>query len=219
MNASPSAAPGSPQKTPLPESARGLCWGGFLLPWLWAIFNRTWIGLLSLVPILGFCIQVLLLFKGRDWAWANKEWKSVEHFNRVQRRWSIAGLILTLGFAAAGIFAAIMIPNFTRFQAKAQQTEAKVRLMGLYAEEKISWVENSAYTDDLSKLNLEPSGETRYRIGFANSAPELREHCPSCLATENGFKAVAVGKIGQGRLDVWTIDQDKNLVNVIDGTK
>lgn len=55
---------GTNEKAPLPESARGLCWGGFLLSWVWALFNRTWIGLLGLVPVLGFFVQVLLLIKG-----------------------------------------------------------------------------------------------------------------------------------------------------------
>ena len=114
--------------------------------------------------------------------------------------------------------AAIAIPNLTRYQAKAQQIEAKTRLMLLFNEEKLWWVENDTYTDDLSKLNSDPSEEKRYKIGFAISGDEFREHCPSCAATKTEFKAVAVGRIGSGRLDVWTIDQDRNLVNLVDGT-
>lgn len=204
-------------KAPLPESARGLCWGGFLLSWVWAIFNRTWIGLLGLVPVLGFFIQVLLLIKGREWAWANNDWQSVEHFNRVQRRWSLAGLLILL-VPIAAIIAAVAVPNYIHFQARAQQAEAKTRLLLLYNEEKLWWVENDTYTDDLSKLNSDPSEEKRYKIGFAISGDEFREHCPSCAATKTEFKAVAVGRIGSGRLDVWTIDQDRNLVNLVDGS-
>jgi hypothetical protein len=82
----------------LPPGINGLSWGGFFLSWLWAIFNNTWVGLLALLPVINVFVVFLLLFEGRKWAWQNKRWRSVEHFNRVQRRWSIAGVVL----AAAG---------------------------------------------------------------------------------------------------------------------
>jgi hypothetical protein len=79
-----------------PPSASGLCWGGFFFGWIWAIFNRTWFGLFGLIPLLNVPIAFILLFKGRDWAWRNKRWESVERFNEVQRKWSIAGLAFAL---------------------------------------------------------------------------------------------------------------------------
>ena len=79
-----------------PEGASGLCWGGFFLGWIWAAFNRSWLGLLGLVPFLSLPVALVLLFKGRDWAWKNKRWRSVEHFNEVQRKWSIAGMIIAV---------------------------------------------------------------------------------------------------------------------------
>jgi zinc-ribbon domain len=89
----------------VPEGVKGWSWGAFLLSWVWAIGNRTWIGLLALVPWLGFIMAVILGFKGREWAWKNKRWDSLEHFNRVQRKWSIWGfivfiIIVILGFVA-----------------------------------------------------------------------------------------------------------------------
>ena len=35
-----------------------------------------------------------MLIKGRQYAWQNKRWSSVEHFNSVQKKWSIAGVII-----------------------------------------------------------------------------------------------------------------------------
>lgn len=93
----------------LPEDAKGLAWGAFLLTWVWGIFNRTWLALLTLVPIVGLVVWVMLLLKGREWAWQNKRWDSVEHFNRVQRKWAKAGVIL-LCIPIIGIIAAIVIP-------------------------------------------------------------------------------------------------------------
>lgn len=75
-----------------PAGIKGLCWGGFFLSPIWAIPNKTYIGLVSLVPLIGLPIPFILLFKGREWAWKNRHWTSVAHFQKVQRRWAISGL-------------------------------------------------------------------------------------------------------------------------------
>ena len=92
-----------------PPGIKGWSWGAFMLNWIWAIFNRTWIGLLAFLPYIGFIVAIILGVKGREWAWKNKRWDSVEHFNRVQKNWSIAGLVLFL-VAIVGMVAAIVIP-------------------------------------------------------------------------------------------------------------
>ena len=79
---------------PVPEEVKGWSWGGFLLSWIWAIGNSVWIGLLALVPYVGFIMSIVLGIKGREWAWQAKHWDSVEHFNKVQRNWSVAGLVI-----------------------------------------------------------------------------------------------------------------------------
>ena len=102
-----------------PEGVKGWSWGAFLLNWIWAIFNKTWIGLLVLVPYVGFIMMFVLGFKGRQWAWKNKQWESVEHFNRVQRKWAIWGIALLLIPAILGILAAIMIPAYQDYTMRA----------------------------------------------------------------------------------------------------
>lgn len=94
---------------PLPAGIAGWGWGPFMWNWLWSAFNGTWIGLLALIPYVGFAMSIVLGVKGREWAWQNKRWESVEHFNRVQRKWSIAAAILVL-VILAGIVAALLIP-------------------------------------------------------------------------------------------------------------
>jgi len=78
----------------IPDGVRGWSWGAFLLNWIWAIGNKTWIGLLAMVPYVGFIMAIVLGIKGREWAWQNGEWESVEHFNRVQRQWTIWALVI-----------------------------------------------------------------------------------------------------------------------------
>lgn len=113
---------GAPQGTtmsgnvPIPDGVKGWSWGAFLLNWIWGPFNGTWIGMLSLVPYVGFVMMIVLGFKGREWAWKNKRWDSVEHFNRVQRLWSIWGVVMVLGSLVIGILAGIAMPAYQDYQ-------------------------------------------------------------------------------------------------------
>jgi len=99
---------GQGKRHPLPEGVAGWSWGAFLLSWIWAIGNRTWWGLLGLIPGVGLVVRVVLGMNGRRWAWRNRRWDSVAHFNRVQRRWSVAGAVV--GLAVAGLVAAVALP-------------------------------------------------------------------------------------------------------------
>ena len=93
----------------VPEEIKGWSWGGFLLSWIWAIGNQVWIGLLALVPYVGFVMTIVLGIKGREWAWQAKRWDSVEHFKRVQRNWSVAGIIIMVAAVILPIIIVITI--------------------------------------------------------------------------------------------------------------
>ena len=90
-----------------PAGVKGWSWGAFIWQGIWAIFNRTWIGLLAFVPYIGLIFAFYLGFKGRELAWRNKRWDSLEHFNRVQRSWSRWGVIIFLALILLGVLAAI----------------------------------------------------------------------------------------------------------------
>ena len=94
---------------PVPPGVKGWSWGAFFLNWIWAIGNRTWIGLLVFIPYVGIIMTFVLGFKGREWAWQNKPWRDMNHFNRVQRLWSIwGGIFVFVTFGS--VLAAIVIP-------------------------------------------------------------------------------------------------------------
>jgi hypothetical protein len=95
--------PASLPASALPEGVKGWSWGAFWLSWIWAIFNKTWIGLLALIPLVNLIMMVILGLKGREWAWINKAWPSVEHFNHVQKKWSLAGWIIMVVAFLSGI--------------------------------------------------------------------------------------------------------------------
>lgn len=89
----------------VPAGVRGWCWGGFLLSWIWAIGNKTWWGLLALIPYVNFGVIIWLGLHGREMAWKNRQWDSVEHFNRVQRAWTQ----WALGLMAASVAVVVAI--------------------------------------------------------------------------------------------------------------
>lgn len=96
---------GAGKGTAVPKEVRGLSWGGFFLSWIWGLFNGTYIALLGLIPLVNLFVSFWLLFKGREYAWQNKRWESVEQFNRVQKRWGLAGLVLFILMIVYYIFA------------------------------------------------------------------------------------------------------------------
>lgn len=80
----------------MPNGVEGWCWGGFFLGWIWGLGNRTYWALLCLVPGVNIIMHFVLGVKGREWAWKNNTWQSVEDFKRVQRIWSIVGLVVSI---------------------------------------------------------------------------------------------------------------------------
>ncbi|MCK5306357.1 MAG: hypothetical protein KAJ66_04420 [Candidatus Omnitrophica bacterium] len=94
----------------VPAEIKGWNWGAFLLSWIWAIGNNTWIGLLALIPYAGFVMAIILGIKGKEWAWKNKKWESVDHFQRVQKKWAYWGVAICLFFFVVGLLASIIVP-------------------------------------------------------------------------------------------------------------
>jgi hypothetical protein len=92
----------------IPPEVEGWSWGAFIFGWIWAVCNKTWIGLLALVPGLGFIMHIILGFKGREWAWQNDNWDNLEHFQRIQRRWSQWAIGIILGFFTLILLAVLL---------------------------------------------------------------------------------------------------------------
>jgi hypothetical protein len=92
-------------------------WGAFFLSVIWGVFNRTYIALLTIIPFVGVPMVFVLGFKGNEWAWKNKRWKSIEQFQRVQKLWAKWGIILFIVGSIAGILTAkILLPVLEVFQ-------------------------------------------------------------------------------------------------------
>lgn len=83
-------------------------WGAFLLNWIWGLGNSTYLALLVFIPVVGFIFAFILGAKGSAWAWQNKQWDSVEHFQRVQKSWTKWGVIILLVGVGLGILSVVL---------------------------------------------------------------------------------------------------------------
>ncbi len=80
----------------VPEEVKGWNWGAFCLNWIWGIGNSTYIALLMFVPLVNFVMLFVLGAKGSEWAWRNRTWRDVEHFQSTQKKWRNAGIVVFL---------------------------------------------------------------------------------------------------------------------------
>ena len=80
----------------LPAELKGINWGAFLLTWIWGIGNRVWLSFLVFIPGGNYVMPWVLLIKGNEWAWKNRHWRSVQEFRKVQRKWALVGIIVTV---------------------------------------------------------------------------------------------------------------------------
>jgi type IV pilus assembly protein PilA len=137
---------------------------------------------------------------------------------RSQHGFSLTELMIVV--AIIGILAAIAIPKFMSFQARAKQSEAKANLVHIHTAEMAYFAEYNGYIDDFNAIGFGVTGSSQryyYELGKTHSGTLP----PGCTAStldsvsSSGFKAVAIGNIdGDSTCDVWTIDENKNLVNV-----
>lgn len=83
----------------IPEEIRGLNWGAFGMNVIWGSAMRVHIAWLCIVPFIGLVMLFVLLIKGNEWAWKSRRWDSIEHFQRVQKKWAWAtGIIFLIMF-------------------------------------------------------------------------------------------------------------------------
>lgn len=112
-----------------------------------------------------------------------------------------------------GILVLLALPNLLPLITKAKSTEAKVQLQHLATLEKTFFYEKSKYSTDLQELGfIQEKLTTDGKDGRANYKIEV------VSASNNAFlaKATAVTDFdGDGTFNVWEIDQDKTLKEVV----
>ncbi|MBI2771166.1 MAG: ribonuclease G [Burkholderiales bacterium] len=102
---------GQGKQAVVPPELKGWNFGAMLLNWIWGLGNGTYIALLMFVPFVNFVMFFVLGAKGNEWAWRNKKWDSVEHFQKVQKTWTTVSLVLLALGVVGGIAGAMMAPS------------------------------------------------------------------------------------------------------------
>lgn len=130
---------------------------------------------------------------------------------------------LMIVVAIIGILAAIAIPNFMTYQAKARQSEAKVGLGGIFTTATSYFAENGTYLVAPSGLGYAPAGSPKYT--FSYNALQINTVGTATLcngvttnlaptASATGFTSGAQGNIdGDNTCDEWTINDARALLN------
>ncbi len=155
---------------------------------------------------------------------------------------AITGIILGALFPVfifLGIMAAIAIPNFLRFQARAKQSEAKQNLGAIFTAYAAYYADNNTYPtapminvngkdyNCLAIADWEPKGRIRYTyecmgtVAYHNDQIAPSESCGgNSGADQTSFTISACGNIdADSTLDVWTINDSKVLINVVNDVR
>ncbi len=138
---------------------------------------------------------------------------------------SIAGVF---GFIIIGILAAIAIPDFLKFSARAKQSEAKSNLGAIFTTQVAYFGEYGTYGHTFEQLGWGPEGDTSYSYYLVDdvipatkygAGPHVVPEDLKPYTTDQTFLVIAVGNIDNDSiLDVWTMDDAKTLRNVVNDT-
>lgn len=110
-----------------------------------------------------------------------------------------------------GILILIALPNLMPVISKTKSLEAQTNLATIHGFQRNYFFMHSKYSNDFDKIDYLPN-KTVTEGGRANYEYQIVE------ATNNSFKVKAIAVTdfdGDGVFNVWEIDQDKNLVEIV----
>lgn len=117
---------------------------------------------------------------------------------------------LLIALVIVGILILIALPNLMPLISKAKSTEAQLQLEHVYTLQKTHFYMHSKYSSDLEEIGFEQE-KLSTEDGAANYKIEIVE------ANAKSFKATATAVVdfdGDGVINVWEINQDKQLKEV-----
>ena len=137
---------------------------------------------------------------------------------RLARGFTLIELMIVV--AIIGILAAIAVPNFMKFQARARQSEAKANLKGFFTSVKAYFAEQGTYVCGTCGFSPEKKNRYQYDLSATDSiASDPAGSCtkaanPDPAQTSGGFTATAIGNIDSDTsCDEWSINDGNDLKN------
>ncbi|PWG78036.1 prepilin-type N-terminal cleavage/methylation domain-containing protein [Pararcticibacter amylolyticus] len=132
-------------------------------------------------------------------------------YNKKLPAYTLTEILIVL--VIIGILVLLALPNLMPLITKAKSTEAKVQLEHVHTLEKNFFFEKSKYSSDLKEIGFiqeklttdGKDGKANYRIEVVNSGSNTFVARATAVADFNG----------NGTYNVWEIDQDKNLKEVV----
>jgi len=131
----------------------------------------------------------------------------MKHKNALSKFAGFSLIEIMIAMLIVTILGSIAIPGFQRMILRAKQTEAQNNLRSIYTGQKLFFLTNGSYSNDLTKIDitLPPGDQTIYNYDLTISEDE------------QSYTVTAEGNLdSDGALDVWTIDQDNILKQIVD---
>lgn len=135
---------------------------------------------------------------------------NIKHVNLNHKLSAFTLTELLVVLVIIGILVLLALPKLMPLISKAKSTEAQLQLGHLHTLEKSYFYMKSKYSNNPEEIGFEQEklvtdgGSANYRIDITE-------------ASATGFKARATAVVdfdGDGKFNIWEIDQDKNLVEV-----
>lgn len=137
----------------------------------------------------------------------------VESINKIKKVKAFTLTEVLVVLVIIGILVLLALPNLLPLITRAKSTEAKIQLEHLFTLQKTHFYEKSRYSNDLNTLGfVQEALVSESENGNANYRIEIVEAGTTTFVA----KATAVVDFdADGMFNVWEIDQDKNLREVV----
>lgn len=130
----------------------------------------------------------------------------------MKRGFTLVELMIVV--AIIGILAAIAVPNFIRFQARAKQSEAKTNLRAIFTGQRTRYAESEAYSMRMGEIGFAPERGNRYSYDLGD-ASGLSAQSGVGFACTNMMLRQAAAPVGTGEICGVMADEFRYSANII----